>query len=51
MPQYRPLVNEAQKEIWGDVPFPPRSIVEVTRLNQVSTDHSRSAHPVLNEIL
>ncbi|EXJ87149.1 hypothetical protein A1O3_04108 [Capronia epimyces CBS 606.96] len=34
MPKYRPLVNEAQKEIWGDVPFPPRSIVEVSRLNQ-----------------
>jgi len=34
MPQYRPLVNEAQKEIWGEVAFPPRSIVEVSRLNQ-----------------
>ncbi|EXJ83322.1 hypothetical protein A1O1_06943 [Capronia coronata CBS 617.96] len=34
MNQYRPLVNEAQSEIWGDVPFPPRSIVEVSRLNQ-----------------
>ncbi|RKU46347.1 hypothetical protein DL546_008719 [Coniochaeta pulveracea] len=34
MAQYRPLVNEAQREIWGDVPFPPRSIVEVARLNQ-----------------
>lgn len=36
MPQYRPLVNEAQTEVWGDIPFPPRSIVEVSRLNQVA---------------
>ncbi|KAJ9498746.1 hypothetical protein H2202_005932 [Exophiala xenobiotica] len=32
MPQYRPLVNEAQKEIWGDVPFPPRSIDDIVEV-------------------
>jgi len=32
--RFRPLVNEAQKEVWGDLPFPPRTIVEVSRLNQ-----------------
>jgi hypothetical protein len=35
MYRFRPLVNEAQKEIWGEMPFPPRSIIEVSRLNQV----------------
>lgn len=35
MNRFRPLVNEAQKEIWGEIPFPPRSIIEVSRLNQV----------------
>lgn len=42
MYRFRPLVNEAQKEIWGDVPFPPRSIIEVSRLNQVGCliDHA-----------
>ncbi len=35
MYRFRPLVNEAQKELWGDMPFPPRTIVEVSRLNQV----------------
>lgn len=34
MYRFRPLVNEAQKAIWNDIPFPPRTIVEVSRLNQ-----------------
>jgi enamine deaminase RidA (YjgF/YER057c/UK114 family) len=34
MYRYRPIVNEVQKELWGDGPYPPRSIVEVHRLNQ-----------------
>ncbi|MGN8648098.1 RidA family protein [Gracilibacillus sp. HCP3S3_G5_1] len=32
--RYRPLVNEVQEELWGDGPYPPRTIVEVDRLNQ-----------------
>jgi enamine deaminase RidA (YjgF/YER057c/UK114 family) len=34
MQRLRPLVNAAQAEIWGDLAFPPRTIVEVSRLNQ-----------------
>jgi enamine deaminase RidA (YjgF/YER057c/UK114 family) len=34
MYRYRPLVNEDQAELWGDDPYPPRTIVEVDRLNQ-----------------
>ncbi len=34
MDRYRPLVNKIQQELWGDGPFPPRTIIEVTRLNQ-----------------
>src|SRR5262245_39062281 len=34
MVRYRPLVNKIQQELWGDGPYPPRTIVEVTRLNQ-----------------
>ena len=30
----RPLVNEVQAELWGARPCPPRTIVEVSRLNQ-----------------
>ena len=30
----RPLVNEVQEELWGSGPYPPRTIVEVRRLNQ-----------------
>jgi 2-iminobutanoate/2-iminopropanoate deaminase len=30
----RPLVNKVQKELWGNGPYPPRTIVEVQRLNQ-----------------
>jgi len=34
MARYRPLVNQIQEEIWGRGPYPPRTIVEVSRLNQ-----------------
>lgn len=34
MARYRPLVNRVQEELWGPGPYPPRTIVEVARLNQ-----------------
>jgi 2-iminobutanoate/2-iminopropanoate deaminase len=34
MDRHRPLVNRIQEEIWGAGPYPPRTIVEVRRLNQ-----------------
>jgi 2-iminobutanoate/2-iminopropanoate deaminase len=34
MARLRPLVNQIQQEIWGAGPYPPRTIVEVSRLNQ-----------------
>ncbi len=34
MTRLRPLVNKVQEEIWGENPCPPRTIVEVSRLNQ-----------------
>jgi 2-iminobutanoate/2-iminopropanoate deaminase len=34
MDRYRPLVNKIQEELWGAPPYPPRTIVEVSRLNQ-----------------
>jgi 2-iminobutanoate/2-iminopropanoate deaminase len=34
MDRYRPLVNKIQEEFWGGGPYPPRSIVEVSLLNQ-----------------
>ena len=34
MDRYRPLVNKIQEEFWGAPPYPPRTIVEVSRLNQ-----------------
>ena len=34
MDRYRPLVNKIQEEFWGAPPYPPRTIVEVHRLNQ-----------------
>jgi 2-iminobutanoate/2-iminopropanoate deaminase len=30
----RPLVNKVQEELWSGGPYPPRTIVEVSRLNQ-----------------
>jgi hypothetical protein len=32
--RFRPLVNKVQSELWGQGPYPPRTIVEVFRLNQ-----------------
>ncbi len=32
--RFRPLVNKVQAELWGQGPYPPRTIVEVFRLNQ-----------------
>ena len=32
--RYRPIVNRIQEELWGDGPYPPRTIVEINRLNQ-----------------
>jgi enamine deaminase RidA (YjgF/YER057c/UK114 family) len=29
-----PLVNKVQEQLWSSGPYPPRSIVEVARLNQ-----------------
>jgi enamine deaminase RidA (YjgF/YER057c/UK114 family) len=34
MARHRPLVNKVQEELWGQGPYPPRTIVEVSRLNQ-----------------
>jgi 2-iminobutanoate/2-iminopropanoate deaminase len=34
MGRLRPLVNKVQEQLWGGGPYPPRTIVEVTRLNQ-----------------
>jgi enamine deaminase RidA (YjgF/YER057c/UK114 family) len=34
MARHRPLVNKVQQELWGEGPYPPRTIVEVARLNQ-----------------
>src|SRR5262245_31991574 len=34
MARHRPLVNKVQEELWGAGPYPPRTIVEVSRLNQ-----------------
>jgi 2-iminobutanoate/2-iminopropanoate deaminase len=32
--RYRPIVNKIQAELWGQGPYPPRTIIEVHRLNQ-----------------
>ena len=32
--RFRPVVNKIQEELWGAGPYPPRTIVEVHRLNQ-----------------
>ncbi|HWP26154.1 MAG TPA: RidA family protein [Xanthobacteraceae bacterium] len=34
MERLRPLVNKVQEELWAGGPYPPRTIVEVARLNQ-----------------
>src|SRR5262249_54123529 len=32
--RYRPIINKVQSEFWGQGPYPPRTIIEVLRLNQ-----------------
>ena len=34
MYRFRPMVNKVQADLWGQGPYPPRTIVEVQRLNQ-----------------
>ena len=34
MARHRLVVNRVQQELWGEGPYPPRTIVEVSRLNQ-----------------
>ena len=34
MYRVRPIVNKVQTELWGQGPYPPRTIIEVQRLNQ-----------------
>jgi 2-iminobutanoate/2-iminopropanoate deaminase len=34
MYRFRPIVNKVQQELWGQGPYPPRTIIEVDRLNQ-----------------
>lgn len=34
MYRYRPIANKIQEELWGKGPYPPRTIIEVHRLNQ-----------------
>jgi enamine deaminase RidA (YjgF/YER057c/UK114 family) len=34
MDRLRPLVNKVQQELWAGAAYPPRTIVEVARLNQ-----------------
>ncbi|WP_108663586.1 RidA family protein [Acuticoccus kandeliae] len=34
MYRYRPIVNKVQEEMWGGSGYPPRTIIEVDRLNQ-----------------
>ena len=31
--RFRPIANQVQQELWGNGPYPPRTIVEVHRLN------------------
>ena len=34
MKHYRPIVNAVQEELWSGGPYPPRTILEVSKLNQ-----------------
>jgi 2-iminobutanoate/2-iminopropanoate deaminase len=34
MARHRPIVNRVQEQLWAGGPYPPRTIVEVARLNQ-----------------
>jgi 2-iminobutanoate/2-iminopropanoate deaminase len=31
--RFRPIANQIQEELWGKGPYPPRTIIEVQRLN------------------
>ena len=49
--RFRPLVNKVQEELWGQGPYPPRTIIEVHRLNRTIFSRSRgpSTPPPKNE--
>ena len=32
--RFRPIVNKVQEQLWGAGPYPPRTTIEVHRLNQ-----------------
>lgn len=32
--KYRPLVNKVQEDLWGKGPYPPRTVLEVRKLDQ-----------------
>ncbi len=34
MDRYRPIVNKVQDVLWSGGPYPPRTILEVSALNQ-----------------
>jgi enamine deaminase RidA (YjgF/YER057c/UK114 family) len=34
MARHRPITNAVQEELWGGGPYPPRTILEVSKLNQ-----------------
>jgi enamine deaminase RidA (YjgF/YER057c/UK114 family) len=34
MGRLRPIVNKIQEQLWNGGPYPPRTILEITRLNQ-----------------
>jgi len=34
MARLRPLVNKVQEDFWAEKPYPPRTLVEVSKLNQ-----------------
>lgn len=34
MYRFRPHINKVQEEMWGEGPYPPRTIIEVDRMNQ-----------------
>jgi enamine deaminase RidA (YjgF/YER057c/UK114 family) len=51
--RFRPLVNKIQAELWGQGPYPPRTIVEVHRLNQddiVEKGHSTPPRLSLSQL-
>jgi enamine deaminase RidA (YjgF/YER057c/UK114 family) len=34
MGRFRPIVNKIQEQLWNGGPYPPRTILEIARLNQ-----------------